>query len=145
MPLYEYQCGACGNRFERIQKFSDPPVELCPTCGEVKVEKLLSSPAIMFKGSGFYINNYAKKGAGAPEGAKGDDAPKGSTADTKTSSSDGKTSESKSSRTVRVLPPSRVALRAHPLRPAARRQPPHQKTSDNVVGSPQPITAASRW
>ena len=97
MPLYEYQCGACGNRFERIQKFSDPPVELCPSCGELKVVKLLSSPAIMFKGSGFYITDYARKGAGAPEGAKSDEAPKGSTSDSKTSSSDSKTSESKSS------------------------------------------------
>ena len=97
MPLYEYQCGACGNRFERIQKFSDPPVELCPSCGELKVVKLLSSPAIMFKGSGFHINDYARKGAGAPEGAKSDDAPKGATSDSKTSSSDSKTSESKSS------------------------------------------------
>lgn len=96
MPLYEYQCGACGNRFERIQKFSDPPVELCPSCGELKVVKLLSSPAIMFKGSGFYINDYARKGAGAPEGAKSDDAPKGATSDSKTSSSDSKSSSSDS-------------------------------------------------
>ena len=102
MPLYEYQCGACGNRFERIQKFSDPPVELCPSCGELKVVKLLSSPAIMFKGSGFYINDYARKGAGAPEGAKSDEAPKGSTSDSKTSeskSSPGSKSTSESSGT----------------------------------------------
>jgi putative FmdB family regulatory protein len=60
MPLYEYQCDACGNRFERIQKFSDPPVEICPVCGGV-VRKLFSSPAIQFKGSGWYITDYAKK------------------------------------------------------------------------------------
>ena len=60
MPLYEYQCDACSNRFERIQKFSDPPVETCPSCGG-KVRKLLSSPAIQFKGSGWYITDYAKK------------------------------------------------------------------------------------
>jgi putative FmdB family regulatory protein len=60
MPLYEYKCEACGNRFEKIQKFSDPPVDACPKCGG-KVEKLLSSPAIQFKGSGWYITDYAKK------------------------------------------------------------------------------------
>ena len=60
MPLYEYQCEACGNRFERIQKFSDPHVDVCPSCGG-KVQKLVSSPAIQFKGSGWYITDYAKK------------------------------------------------------------------------------------
>jgi putative FmdB family regulatory protein len=61
MPLYEYQCQACGRRLERIQKFSDPPLETCPHCGG-KLEKLISSPAIQFKGSGFYITDYARKG-----------------------------------------------------------------------------------
>lgn len=63
MPLYEYQCEACDGRFERIQKFSDPPVEVCPSCGGA-VKKLLSSPAIQFKGSGWYITDYAKKPSG---------------------------------------------------------------------------------
>ena len=62
MPIYEYQCDACGHRFERIQKFSDPPVEVCPSCGGT-VKKLPSSPAIQFKGSGFYITDYASKGS----------------------------------------------------------------------------------
>jgi putative FmdB family regulatory protein len=61
MPLYEYECEACNNRFERIQKFSDPPVETCPKCGQGPVRKLISSPAIQFKGSGWYITDYAKK------------------------------------------------------------------------------------
>jgi putative FmdB family regulatory protein len=60
MPLYEYQCENCAERFERIQKFSDPPVETCPKCGG-PVRKLISSPAIQFKGSGWYITDYAKK------------------------------------------------------------------------------------
>jgi len=60
MPLYEYQCDACGQRFERIQKFSDPPIESCPSC-KGAVRKLLSSPAIQFKGSGWYITDYARK------------------------------------------------------------------------------------
>ena len=63
MPLYEYQCDACGRRFERIQKFSDPPVSICPTCGGA-VRKLLSSPAIQFKGSGFYITDLGGSSVG---------------------------------------------------------------------------------
>lgn len=63
MPLYEYECEACGRRFERIQKFSDPPVETCPTCGG-KVHKLVSSPAFQFKGTGWYVTDYSRKGQG---------------------------------------------------------------------------------
>lgn len=62
MPLYEYQCESCRHRFERIQKFSDPHVDACPKCG-AKVRKLISSPAIQFKGSGFYITDYGKQGS----------------------------------------------------------------------------------
>ena len=61
MPLYEYQCDACAHRFEVIQKFSDPPIDTCVKCGG-SVEKLLSSPAIQFKGSGWYITDYARAG-----------------------------------------------------------------------------------
>src|SRR5918996_2339502 len=60
MPLYEYQCDACAHRFEVIQKFSDAPVDVCPKCGG-QVKKLLSSPAIQFKGTGWYITDYARK------------------------------------------------------------------------------------
>src|SRR6478672_10907653 len=61
MPLYEYQCEACGERFEKIRKFSDPPLEVCEKCGKGPIRKLISSPAIQFKGSGWYITDYAKK------------------------------------------------------------------------------------
>jgi len=61
VPLYEYQCDQCAHRFEVIQKFSDAPLEVCPKCGG-PVKKLLSSPAIQFKGSGWYITDYARKG-----------------------------------------------------------------------------------
>ena len=61
MPLYEYECEACGQRFEKIQKFSDAPIEVCAKCGKGPVHKLLSSPAIQFKGTGWYITDYAKK------------------------------------------------------------------------------------
>jgi putative FmdB family regulatory protein len=66
MPLYEYQCQACGQRFEVIQKFSDPPPETCAKCGKGPVERLLSSPAIQFKGTGWYITDYAKKSTTEP-------------------------------------------------------------------------------
>jgi putative FmdB family regulatory protein len=61
MPLYEFQCEQCKHRFEKIQKFSDPDPEACPSCGAGPIRKLPSSPAIQFKGSGWYITDYAKK------------------------------------------------------------------------------------
>ena len=60
MPLYEYQCTKCGERAEILQKISDPPYSHCPKCGG-DMKKLLSSPAIQFKGSGFYKTDYASK------------------------------------------------------------------------------------
>ena len=64
MPLYEYQCEACGHRFERIQRFSDPPLDRCPKCGGA-VHKLQSAPAFQFKGSGWYITDYGRKDSGS--------------------------------------------------------------------------------
>ena len=94
MPLYEYQCETCG-RFEVIRKFSDEPLVACPTCGK-PIQKLLSAPAIQFKGTGWYITDYARKngtGAGKSDGAAS------STAETKSDSakSDSSTSDSTSS------------------------------------------------
>jgi len=66
MPLYEYECGSCGHCFERIQKFSDKLVSTCPLCGG-RVKKLLSAPAIQFKGSGWYVTDYANKPADKQE------------------------------------------------------------------------------
>lgn len=60
MPLYEYECKKCGHRFERIQKFSDAMVKKCPDCGG-KVEQMISAPAVQFKGSGWYVTDYAKR------------------------------------------------------------------------------------
>ena len=62
MPLYEYECEACKRRFEVIRKFSDPPLDVCKECGKGPVRRLPSSPAIQFKGSGFYITDYPKSG-----------------------------------------------------------------------------------
>lgn len=67
MPLYEYECEVEGNRFEVIQKFSDAPLTTCPTCGG-PVRRLISSPAIQFKGTGWYITDYARKGTSSDKG-----------------------------------------------------------------------------
>ena len=74
MPLYEYECDDCGHRFERIRKFSDPPLTTCPEC-DGPIRKLLSPPAIQFKGTGWYVTDYARKSGdgkpaeGSPEAA----------------------------------------------------------------------------
>ena len=93
MPLYEFACDACGARVEKIQKFSDPPPDSCSACGKGPMVRQMSSPAIQFKGSGWYITDYAKKG-GTPSdsGSKTDKAEKTETktdtaAATKTESS----------------------------------------------------------
>ena len=65
MPLYEYACEQCGQHIERIQKFSDPPLTKCEKCGG-KLERLISPPAIQFKGSGWYVTDYAGKSPTSP-------------------------------------------------------------------------------
>ena len=85
MPLYEYECDACGKRFEAIRKFSDPPLEVCKECGKGPIHKLLSSPAIQFKGSGFYITDYAQKGRSDSSSS----TPAGKTSETTKSDSGG--------------------------------------------------------
>ena len=90
MPLYEYQCEKCAHRFEVIQKFSDAPIDVCPKCSG-PVMKLLSSPAIQFKGSGWYITDYAKQGSRDSKDSK-DHAP----ATASSSSSSESKAESKS-------------------------------------------------
>jgi len=62
MPNYEYLCKKCGHRFEQIRKFSDKQLRKCPECGGV-IEQVISAPAVQFKGSGWYVTDYAKKGA----------------------------------------------------------------------------------
>ena len=91
MPLYEYECESCGHRFEVIQKFSDPLVDTCPKCGKT-VHKLISSPAIQFKGSGWYITDYAKKDS--TSATKAGNAKEGSTSSSDSSSSSTESSAS---------------------------------------------------
>ncbi len=64
MPNYEYLCKNCGHRFEQIRKFSDKQLRKCPECGGV-IEQVISAPAVQFKGSGWYVTDYAKKGSGS--------------------------------------------------------------------------------
>jgi putative FmdB family regulatory protein len=64
MPNYEYLCKKCGHRFEQIRKFSDRQLRKCPECGGI-IEQVISAPAVQFKGSGWYVTDYAKKGAGS--------------------------------------------------------------------------------
>lgn len=75
MPIYEYQCKKCGHRFERIQKFSDKPVTACPEC-RGKLEQVLHAPAVQFKGSGWYVTDYARKSSAgsSPDGGSKSDS-----------------------------------------------------------------------
>ena len=79
MPLYEYECKKCHHRFERIQKFSDPHVKKCPECGG-PIEQVISAPAVQFKGSGWYVTDYAKKSStgSASSSSNGDSSNKDS-------------------------------------------------------------------
>jgi putative FmdB family regulatory protein len=91
MPLYEYECKKCGHRFEKIQKFSDKMVKKCPECGG-QVEQMISAPAVQFKGSGWYVTDYAKKSS-SPGLSGGDSGAKDKSDDK--SKSDGSSSSSK--------------------------------------------------
>jgi putative FmdB family regulatory protein len=66
MPLYEYACRSCGHRFEVIQRLAEEPLTSCAKC-QGEVDRLLSSPAIQFKGSGWYVTDYARKGGPSAE------------------------------------------------------------------------------
>ena len=92
MPLYEYQCKKCGHRFERIQKFSDKMVKKCPDCGGV-VEQMISAPAVQFKGSGWYVTDYAKKPSAGSSSTSSDSSRDDSSATSKDSSKDSKKEE----------------------------------------------------
>ena len=110
MPIYEYICAACKDKFERIQSFSDQPLATCEKCGG-KLQKLMSECAVHFKGSGWYVTDYAKSGAARKESKSSEDhakseaskssedhAKSGATrAESKSSAGDGKSGASKSS------------------------------------------------
>ena len=70
MPLYEYQCKKCKHKFEKIQKFSDPPIRKCPECGS-PVEKVMHAPNVQFKGTGWYVTDYGGKDKSEKSKAEG--------------------------------------------------------------------------
>ncbi len=93
MPLYEYQCKKCKHRFDRIQKFSDPILRKCPECGGV-LERLISAPAVRFKGTGWYVTDYPRKGAGksaSGDGAEGKEGKEGKEIKAEDKKGEGKT------------------------------------------------------
>ena len=100
MPLYEYECSVCKHRFELLQKFSDKPAKVCVRCGE-PVIRLLSSPAIQFKGTGWYVTDYGTKsgvGSRTKKEATGNGAgekPSATTSETKPSKEPSTTSTEK--------------------------------------------------
>jgi putative FmdB family regulatory protein len=97
MPLYEYECTTCHRRTEKIQKFSDPEITVCPYCTG-HLERVLSAPAISFKGGGWYADGYGNaKPKSASDGASKGASSNGSTASNGSSSGDSKTSTDSSS------------------------------------------------
>ena len=104
MPLYEYKCDGCGKTFEVIQKFADEPLTFHEECGGA-VRRLLSSPALQFKGSGWYVNDYAKSGSGGSRSksdgeSKSDSKSDSKSSDSSSSSSSSSTSDSKPAATT---------------------------------------------
>ncbi len=95
MPLYEYQCKKCHHRFERIQKFSDPHVKKCPDCGG-SVELVVSAPAVQFKGSGWYVTDYAKKSSSGTASSSSNGESGGDSASKKEEKKETKSESSKS-------------------------------------------------
>jgi putative FmdB family regulatory protein len=93
MPLYEYECKKCHHRFERLQKFSDPHVKKCPKCGG-PIEQVISAPAVQFKGSGWYVTDYAKKSSAPSSSSNSSNGDSSSKKEGKSKSEDSSKSES---------------------------------------------------
>ena len=134
MPIYEYRCSDCGQTFEALQKFSAEPFQICsetakvecPKDGQGKVERLMSSPAFHFTGTGFYITDYAKSGAKGEGESKGESKGEGKTE----SKSEGKT-DTKSENKSESKPESGVESKAV-SKPETKSEPkPAAKPSDS--------------
>ena len=76
MPIYEFECSACGNIFDRLQKISDPDPAVCPECGKEKIHRRLTAPAFRLSGSGWYETDFKKDGDKKRNLAGKDEAPK---------------------------------------------------------------------
>lgn len=105
MPLYEYQCLKCGRRTEKIESVSGPHLKKCPLCGG-KVEPMISAPAIQFKGSGWYVTDYAGKSPAGSDSGSGDKASSDSK-DTKESSSKDSASKESSAKETKEKKPAK--------------------------------------
>jgi len=115
MPLYEYLCHSCGKKFEVIQKFADEPLKIHEACGG-EAERLISAPAFHFKGSGWYVTDYAKGNSGAP---KSDGGKTDSDAKSGESKSDSKASETKpDTKTTESKPADSKTSESKPAKPA---------------------------
>lgn len=98
MPIYEYECGSCGHRFEEWQKMSDKPIKVCPKCKARKVEKLISQTSFQLKGGGWYSDLYAsaKPGTNSSSESSSGSSSGGSSSGSSGGSSGGDTSNSSS-------------------------------------------------
>lgn len=103
MPLYEYECKKCGHRFEKIQLYSAKMVKKCPECGG-QVEQMISAPAVQFKGSGWYVTDYAKKSSSPGSSGAADSSSKDKKDDKPKSDSSSKDSSTKESSTKESSP-----------------------------------------
>jgi len=74
MPIYEYQCQACGHKLDAIQSFSDKPLKKCPECGKPKLNKLISAPAFHLKGTGWYATDFKEQAKDKPKKVSSDDS-----------------------------------------------------------------------
>jgi putative FmdB family regulatory protein len=119
MPIYEYLCESCGKKFEVLQKFSDEPLLIHPECGGA-VEKLISTSALQFKGSGWYVNDYAKGATSKPGETKADSKSDGGKSDNGKSDSGGDSkSESKAETKTESKPAATESKPAASSSPAA--------------------------
>ena len=95
MPLYEYQCKKCHHRFEKIQTYSARHVKKCPECGG-PIEQMISAPAVQFKGTGWYVTDYAKKSSAPSSSSSSSDGDSGAKSDSASKNDSGSKSESDS-------------------------------------------------
>ena len=98
MPIYEYECRGCGEHHEFIQKFSDRPKRKCPSCGKLRLRKLISAAAFHLKGDGWYVTDFRDKGKdkGKSESAEGSGDSKPDSKSSDSTSADSKSGDTKS-------------------------------------------------
>ncbi len=91
MPIYEYQCAACGHKTEAIQKVSEEPLKICPKCNKNQLEKLISAAGFQLKGGGWYATDYSAKGKNKAKKENKAEEGKASSGETKSDTASGKT------------------------------------------------------